>query len=121
MGNIRSSPSELFTGKGVLKICSKYTGEHPCQSAISMKLQSNFFEIALLHGCSTVNLLHILRAPFPKNTSEGLLLRYVQNFRLVYGYLNEGNKVCECYGCLKLVTQAYLHSFFFTIFFIKYV
>ena len=26
----RSSPSEVFLGKGVLKICSKFTGEHPC-------------------------------------------------------------------------------------------
>ena len=34
----RSSPPELFLGKGVLKICSKFTGEHPCRSAISVKL-----------------------------------------------------------------------------------
>ena len=26
----RSSPPEVFLGKGVLKICSKFTGEHPC-------------------------------------------------------------------------------------------
>ena len=38
----RSSHSEMFLGKGVLKICSKFTGEHPCRSAISIKLQSNF-------------------------------------------------------------------------------
>ena len=25
-----SSHSEVFLGKGVLKICSKFTGEHPC-------------------------------------------------------------------------------------------
>ena len=36
----RSSPSKVFLGKGVLKICSKFTGEHPCQSAISIKLLS---------------------------------------------------------------------------------
>ena len=65
---------QVFLGKGVLKICSKFTGEHPCQSAISVKLQSNFIEIALRHGCPPVNLLHIFRTPFPKNTSEGLLL-----------------------------------------------
>ena len=28
----------------------------------------NFIEIALRHGCSPLNLLHILRKPFPKNT-----------------------------------------------------
>ena len=57
-----------------LKICSKFSGEHPRRSAISIKLQSNFIEIALLHGCSPVHLLHIFRTPFPKNTSGWLLL-----------------------------------------------
>ena len=66
---IRSSHSELFLGKGVLKISNKFTGEHPCRSAISIKLQSNFIEIALRHGCSPENLLHIFRTPFLKNTS----------------------------------------------------
>ena len=72
---VRSSPSEVFLGKSVLRICSKFTGEHPCRSAISVKLQTNFIEIALGHGCSPVNLLHILGTPFPKNTSEGLFLQ----------------------------------------------
>ena len=36
---LRSSPQEVFF---VLKICSKFTGEHPCRSVISIKLQSNF-------------------------------------------------------------------------------
>ena len=30
--------------EGVLKIYSKFTGEHPCRSVISIKLQSNFIE-----------------------------------------------------------------------------
>ena len=34
----RNSHPEVFLGKGVLKICSKCTGEHPCRSAISIKL-----------------------------------------------------------------------------------
>ena len=38
ISSFRSSPSEVFLGKGVLKICSKFTGEHPCRSAISIKL-----------------------------------------------------------------------------------
>ena len=60
----RSSRPEVFLGKGVLKIRSKYTGEQPCRSAISIKLLCNFIEITLWHGCSPVNLLHIFRAPF---------------------------------------------------------
>ena len=47
---------------------------HPCRSAISITLQSNFIEIALRHGCSPVNLLYIFRTPFPKNSSGWLLL-----------------------------------------------
>ena len=41
---------------------------------ISIKLQSNFIEITLRHGCSLLNLLHIFRIPFLKNTSGWLLL-----------------------------------------------
>ena len=39
-----SSHSEVFLGKGVLKICSKFTGEHPCWSAIckTTLLKSHF-------------------------------------------------------------------------------
>ena len=29
---------KVFLGKGILKICSKFTGEHPCRSVISTKL-----------------------------------------------------------------------------------
>ena len=41
---IRSSRPKLFLKKDVLKISSKFTGEHPCQSAILIKLQSSFIE-----------------------------------------------------------------------------
>ena len=70
----------MFLGKGVLKICSKFTGEYLCRSVISIKLLSNFIEITLRHRCSPVNLLHIFRIPFPKNTSERMLL----NFQIGY-------------------------------------
>ena len=73
----QKQPSRGVLKKGVLKICSKFTGEHPCWSVISNKLQSNFFEIALRHGFSAVNLLHIFRIPFFKNTSGWLLLQVI--------------------------------------------
>ena len=72
--HFRSSHLEVFLGKGVLKIWSKFTGEHLCQSVNSIKLQSNFIEITLRYGCSPVNLLHIFRTPFSKNSSGRLLL-----------------------------------------------
>ena len=37
-------------------------------------MQSNFIEITLRYGCSSVNLLHFFRIPFRKNTPGGLLL-----------------------------------------------
>ena len=64
----------MFLGKDVLKICGRFTGEHPCRSAISIKIQSNFTEIPLRHECSPEKLLRIFRTPFPKNTSGELLL-----------------------------------------------
>ena len=72
----RSSHPEVFLRKGILKICIKFT-EHPCQIVISTKLLCNFTEITLRHGFSPVNLLHIFRIPFPKNTSGGLRLRKI--------------------------------------------
>ena len=57
----RSSHPEVLLGKGVLKIYSKFTGEYPCRCVISIqpcrrvisiKLQSNFVDITLWHGCS---------------------------------------------------------------------
>ena len=38
---------------------------------ISLKLFCNFIEIALHHGCSPVNLLHIFRTPFPRKPLDG--------------------------------------------------
>ena len=70
----RSSRPEVFLWKGVLKICCKFTGEHPCRSMISVKLQSSFIEIGLRHECSHANLQHIFRASIYKNTYGGLLL-----------------------------------------------
>ena len=64
----------MFLGKQVLKICGKFTGEHTCQSAISIKMPSHFIEITIRHGCSPINFLHIFKIPFLRNVSEGLYL-----------------------------------------------
>ena len=44
------------------------------------KRDFNFIRIALRHGCSAVNFLHIFRTPFLKNTSGRLLLTIVNVF-----------------------------------------
>ena len=72
---LQKQPSRGVLIKGVLKICSKITGEHPCRSGISINLQSNFIEIARRHGQSPINLVHIFRTPFFKNTFGRLLLK----------------------------------------------
>ena len=58
----RSSPSEVFLGKGVLKMCSKFTGEQPCWSAISKKLAaSKFNEIWKTFHITLHNLTPLIR------------------------------------------------------------
>ena len=42
------------------------------------------FNEVTLHGCSLVNLLHISRKPFLKNTSEWLLLDFYHYLTKVY-------------------------------------
>ena len=68
----RSSYSEVFFWKGVLKICTKFTEEHPCRSATSINWNW-IIEITLQHGHSPVNLLYIFITGFLKTTSEWLL------------------------------------------------
>ena len=61
-----SSHPQLFLRKDVLKICSKFTGEHTSGSMISRQLLRNLIEMALWHGCSLVNLLNNFRTHFSK-------------------------------------------------------
>ena len=39
-GKTRSSHQDLLFGKDVLKICSKFKEEDPCQSAMSIKFKT---------------------------------------------------------------------------------
>ena len=61
-GVLRKRCSEIMQQEST----GEFTGEHPCQSAISVKL--------LLYGCFPVNLLYIFGTPFPKNASRGFFL-----------------------------------------------
>ena len=55
------------------------------------EVASNFIESTVQQRCSPVNLLCIFRTPFPKNTSEGMLLVSFQN-------QNDDHKYYEVYG-----------------------
>ena len=70
----------------------KSCSENMQQSAISIKLPSNYNEITLRHRCSPVNLLHIFRTPCPKNSSEWLLLHYQRLSRLQTRTRNQTEK-----------------------------
>ena len=92
LGNVRRGNvsrgtvrTPLLLGKGVLEICSKFTGEHPCRSAISIKLQSNFIKITRWHGCSPVFSAYF-RITFPKNTSGWLVLSTTPYSNQYLGY-----------------------------------
>ena len=63
----RRNPPDVFLRKNVLKISSKFTGERQCQSATSI----------INKVCSPLNLLHIFRTSFPRNTSWWLLLGFL--------------------------------------------
>ena len=78
---VKSNHAEVFLIKGV-QIYRK-TREHPCRSVISINLLCIFIKITLGHGCSPVNLLHIIRKPFFKNISGWLLL--VKSCILLWG------------------------------------
>ena len=66
----RRIPVEVFLGHGTLKICSKCTVEHPCWSAISVKL------LTLRHGCFPVICCIFSEHRFHNNTYGGVLLEF---------------------------------------------
>ena len=72
------SPPEVFLGKGVLKIYSKFAGERPCQGVISIGLYTSAWVFPCKFAAYFQN-------AFPGNTSGVLLLTLLQN--LAYGDL----------------------------------
>ena len=59
----RSNPPEKFLEKGVLKTCSKSTGEHPCQSVILIKNAKHVGMGVLLSICYIFSEHLFLRTP----------------------------------------------------------
>ena len=99
---LQKQPSRGVLRKRCSENMQQIYSKHQGRSAISVKLPCNFIEITLLHGCSPVNLLHVLRAPFLKNTSRRLLLKLYQNpfFFTMKWNVNKPNRkivktVCE--------------------------
>ena len=99
-GRVKSSHPEVFLGKGVLKICSKLTGEHACRIAITIKLLCNFIEIALRYGCSPVHLPHISEHLFLRPTLDSCLCRVWRKLELFMYFF--------WFICLTIFTLSYL-------------
>ena len=59
---------EVFLRKGVLKYVANLQENTMPKCEFKGRLQRNFIEIALRHGCPPVNLLYIFRTPFQKST-----------------------------------------------------
>ena len=93
----RSSPPELFLVKDVLKTCSKFTGEHPCR------------------GCSAVNLLHIFRTLFYKNTYERLFLRVPFKFLGCFDFIFFMKKIYILNQVYKIMINSNTRSLNFVV------
>ena len=77
-----SSHPEVFWEKGILKICSKFTGEHPCRSVISIKLQSNLSLRTPLGDCFWMCSAKILLSSTNSTWSFGLEKTTLQSGRV---------------------------------------
>ena len=45
ISQLKEAALQVFLGKGVPKIRSKFKGEHPCQSAVSIKLHATLLKL----------------------------------------------------------------------------
>ena len=92
--------------KSFEKRCSKKS----CKSYRKTPVLCNFIEIALRHGCSPVNLLHIFRTSFLKNTSQGLFLSGTGVFLWICDFFK--NIFFIEYALLKLSYFLFFFPFF---------
>ena len=66
-----------------------------CNFKVQLRLLCNFIEITLWHEYSPVNLQHIFRTPFPRNTFGRLLLNFVSEKRIQNPFNHEDRGFCE--------------------------
>ena len=84
-----NSTPEVFLGKDILKICSKFTGELPCRRTPMPQCDFNKVALECCRNHTSVwvfslNLLHIFRTPFYKQSCGGLILITLENFFFVF-------------------------------------
>ena len=84
ISNIQNQPSISVLIKRCSKNMQQIYWRTPMPKRDFNKVASNFIEITSRHGCSPVNLVHIFRMPFPKNTSGGLLLNIIKEKKIFF-------------------------------------
>ena len=93
-GISRRTYPEVFPRKGVLKICSNFTGEHQCRSVALIKLLCNFIEITLRHWCSPAICCISSEHLFLRTPLNGCYWIHVLLFLHFCVWLNVCNEVC---------------------------
>ena len=83
----RSNPPEVFLGKTVLKINSKFIGEHPCQM-----LLCNFIEVTHILGSVSCT----FAANFQNNFS-GVLLNVINFLKIKCNFLFSSQEICPIF------------------------
>ena len=88
----RSNPPEVFLGKTVLKINSKFIGEHPCQM-----LLCNFIEVTHISGSvSCIFAAYFFRITFLNNIS-GVLLNVINFLKIKCNFLFSSQEICPIF------------------------
>ena len=84
---LQNQPPEVFCKKGVLRIFSKFTGKHLCQSPFFNKVAAlrpaTLLKKRPWHRCFPVNFAKLLRTLFLQNSSRRLFLYFLVYFKLI--------------------------------------
>ena len=109
---IRSSRPEGFLGKGVLKIRSKFTGDYPCWSAISIKFNNVFQSFSIkfffirtpLDGCFWTIIEHCFKSFFFHGFVNPFFLIWINFYCYKYSSINL-RQVCKCHCSITTLTR----------------
>ena len=109
--------------RGVLRKRCSENMQHIYRRTTMPKCDCNFIEIALRRGCSPVDLLHIFRTRFYKNTYGGMLLKSESKRKKLYWAVEfvapivlwncSGIKKNSLLMCKNLITKTDMYIFHF--------